>query len=151
MTTIVFVFLVLLTTFYSLIFEYLAHKYVLHNYKYFKKAFQNHFKVHHKVSRINNMLDPGYEKIISSHFELISLSLIAIAHLPILFFSTTAYLIILANIIHYYYVHRKSHINTAWGKKNLPWHYAHHMGKNQNLNWGIRSPIIDKILGTSAY
>ena len=140
-----------LATFYSLIFEYLAHKHVLHNYKRFKSAFKNHFKVHHGRSRKNKMYDAGYESLISSYFEIISLIMILIVHIPVLIFSTFFYVVLFLNLVHYYYVHRKSHIDIAWGKKNLPWHYAHHMGRDQNINWGVRSPIIDKIMGTSDY
>ncbi len=140
-----------LATFYSLVFEYIAHKYILHNYKQFKFAFRNHFKKHHGVSRKNNMYDPGYENVISSYFEIISLSIISLLHLPLLWVSPVFYSALLLNCAHYYFVHRRSHIDTDWGKQNLPWHFAHHMGKNQNLNWGVRSPIIDKLMGTSSY
>ena len=30
----------------------------------------------------------------------------------------------------------------------MPWHYDHHMGKNQHMNWGVRLPIIDLIMKT---
>lgn len=146
-----YIFLIASATLYSLVFEYVAHKYVLHNYKKFKLAFKNHFKIHHGNSRKNKMYDAGYESLISSPFEFISLLLISLAHLPILWLSPVFYFTLLVNMCHYYYVHRKSHIDTAWGKKNLPWHYAHHMGSDQNINWGVRSPIIDKLLGTSEY
>ena len=143
--------LILTATFYSLVFEYLAHKYILHNYKNFKSAFRNHFKIHHGNSRKNGMYDEGYRSIISSYFEVIALSTISLIHIPIFFFSPVFYVTLIFNMAHYYYVHRKSHIDVEWGKKNLPWHYAHHMGRNQNINWGVRSPIIDKIAGTSSY
>jgi len=143
--------LFIFATLYTLIFEYIAHKYILHNYKYFKTAFKNHFKIHHGTSRKNKMYDMGYETIISSYFEIISLVIIGIIHIPIIFLSTFFYLSLIFNMSHYYYVHRRSHINVEWGKKNIPWHYAHHMGKDQNINWGVRSPIIDKFMGTSNY
>ena len=108
-------------------------------------------KIHHKTSRKNDMYDPGYEDIVSSYFELISLTIVSFIHIPVYFISPVLYGALLANMLHYYYVHRRSHIDTEWGKKNLPWHYAHHTGKNQNINWGIRSPVVDKILGTSNY
>ena len=140
-----------LATIYSLVFEYMAHKYILHNYKNFKTAFKNHFKIHHGTSRKNKMYDEGYENIISSYFEIISLMIIGVIHLPLIFLSYSFYAFLIFNMCHYYYVHRRSHIDVAWGKKNFPWHYEHHMGKNQNINWGVRSPIIDKLLGTSRY
>ena len=146
-----FLILFLLATTYSLIFEYAAHRYILHNYKNFKTAFKNHFKIHHGNSRKNNMVDKGYKNVISSHFEIISLSVIAVVHAPLLILSKFFYFALILNLVHYYFIHRRSHIDVEWGKKNLPWHYAHHMGKNQNINWGVRSPLIDKIMGTSSY
>ena len=136
---------------YSHIFEYISHKYVLHNHKLFYKAFKNHFSTHHKIARKNNMYDRSYENIFSSKFEVFSLVLIAIIHFPLLFFIPYFVLMTYLNLTTYYFVHRKSHIDIEWGKKWLPWHYAHHMNTDQNLNWGVRSPIIDKILGTSKY
>ena len=152
MNTILFALTIfLLGTMYSFLFEYVVHRYVLHNRKLFKSAFKNHFKRHHGRSRKNDMYDVGYERLISSYFEVISLTLIAILHTPIIFVSGFLYSVILMNLIHYYVIHKKSHIDTEWGKKNLPWHYEHHMGKDQNINWGVRSPIIDKLVGTSKY
>ena len=29
-----------------------------------------------------------------------------------------------------------------------PWHYDHHMGKNQDANWCVTFPLWDHILGT---
>ena len=58
---------------------------------------------------------------------------------------------LLFSIISYYITHRKAHIDTEWCRKKLPWHYEHHMGKNQNINWGVRRPWVDKIMGTSKY
>ena len=141
----------LCATLYSLVFEYVVHKYILHNHKYFKSAFKNHFGTHHKTSRKSQMYDAGYETIVGSKFEMISLTIVSIIHLPIIFFSTLAYFTLMANLVHYYYIHRKSHIDVNWGRANLPWHYAHHMGKNQNMNWGVRSPMFDKLLRTSSY
>ena len=61
---------------YGHIFEYIAHRYVLHNSKTFKKQFKQHFGQHHAVSRKNNMYDEGYESLISSDFEFYSLFLV---------------------------------------------------------------------------
>ena len=30
----------------------------------------------------------------------------------------------------------------------LPWHYDHHMGKNQNANWGVTTDWVDRLAGT---
>tara|TARA_B100000214_G_scaffold343419_1_gene291887 strand:- start:1682 stop:2128 length:447 start_codon:yes stop_codon:yes gene_type:complete len=137
--------------FYGHIFEYMAHRYLLHDRKRFKRLFRNHFKNHHNISRKNQMYDSSYENLLSSKFEVISLSLALIIHLPLLYFAPYFFVAILWSVIAYYTVHKISHMNTAWGKRWLPWHYEHHMGKNQHLNWGVRLPIIDKILRTSNY
>jgi hypothetical protein len=136
---------------YGHIFEYTTHKHVLHNRKRFKKSFTNHFKTHHNMSRKNNMYDENYNKLISSKFELFSLSFILLLHAPIFIILPYFYFMIMWSTFVYYFLHRLSHLNTTWGKKWLPWHYEHHMGKNQHINWGIRLPMIDKLLGTSRY
>lgn len=136
---------------YGHIFEYIAHKHVLHNKKKFKKVFRNHFKTHHNESRKNEMYDKNYNRLVSSKFEIVSLLSILILHLPVAFTLPYFYGMIAWSVTSYYFLHRLSHLNVAWGKKWLPWHYEHHMGKNQHVNWGVRLPIIDKVLKTSNY
>ena len=46
------------------------------------------------------------------------------------------------------YIHRRCHVDVEWGKRNFPWHYDHHMGKNQDANWGVTNPLWDHILKT---
>lgn len=135
---------------YGHIFEYVAHRYILHNSKFFKKQFKQHFGQHHKVSRKNKMYDSAYESLISSKFECISLFLVSLIHLPVLFFFPYAYATLVVSTLLYYFLHRKAHTDTSWGKKWLPWHHDHHMGKNQHLNWGVRLPVIDYLLGTNS-
>lgn len=136
---------------YGHIFEYATHKYILHDSKRFKRIFRNHFKTHHSLSRKNKMYDKNYNRLASSKFEIVALLSILILHLPVTFILPYFYIMIVWSISSYYFLHRLSHIDTRWGKKWLPWHYAHHMGKNQHINWGVRLPIIDKILKTSKY
>ena len=58
------------------------------------------------------------------------------------------YIVLVISVVEYYYKHRRSHTNPEWAKRNVPWHYDHHMGKNQHLNWGVRSSIFDNLFGT---
>ncbi|HIL27364.1 MAG TPA: hypothetical protein EYG21_08300 [Nitrospinaceae bacterium] len=139
---------ILAAWFYSHIFEYIAHRYVLHSHKNFKYAFKHHFSQHHGISRKNEMYDVNYEKLISSWFEILALSMIVVLHFPLWFFFPYAYVTLVFAMIAYYALHKKAHTNVEWGKKYLPWHYDHHMGKNQHLNWGVRLPIMDYIVGT---
>ena len=136
---------------YGHVFEYIAHKYVLHNKKRFKKVFRNHFKTHHNASRKNDMYDKNYNRLVSSKFEIASLLAILILHFPVVFLFPYFCGMIAWSISSYYFLQRLSHLNVEWGKKWLPWHYEHHMGKDQHINWGVRLPIIDKILKTSQY
>ena len=136
---------------YGHFFEYAAHRYVLHNYKRFKPAFKNHFKKHHGISRKNNMYDAAYENMFSCKFEVSSLASISLLHSPLIFYLPYTYFALICSMFMYYILHKRAHTDVAWGKKWLPWHYAHHMGKNQNINWGVRLPIIDKMIGTSEY
>ena len=136
---------------YGHIFEYIAHKHILHNKQKFKKVFRNHFKTHHNASRKNDMYDKNYNKLMSSKFEIVSLLSILILHLPVAFILPYFYGMTIWSVLSYYLLHRLSHLNTMWGKKWMPWHYEHHMGRDQHTNWGVRLPIVDKILKTSQY
>tara|TARA_S200000501_G_C20675188_1_gene678136 strand:- start:369 stop:818 length:450 start_codon:yes stop_codon:yes gene_type:complete len=133
---------------YSHFFEYIAHKHFLHNHKHFKFAFKNHFSAHHKNSRKNNMHDKAYEDIFSSKFEVLSLLTSIILHLPIVFYFPFAYFTLFYSAVMYYLLHKKAHTDIDWGKTWMPWHYDHHMGKNQNVNWGVRLPIFDYLFKT---
>lgn len=139
---------IILAWLYSHFFEYLTHRYVLHGKGKLMKVFKHHFAHHHKVSRKNEMYDVDYYRFWKINFENSSLILAAILHLPIVFFFPYAYATLVFSIFSYYVVHRKAHIDVEWGKKWVPWHYDHHMAKNQHVNWGVRLPIIDYIFGT---
>jgi hypothetical protein len=134
---------ILLAWVYGHIFEYLVHRYLLHNHKYFRAAFRNHFRTHHKIARKNNMYDVGYKNLLSSKFEVLSLTFAAIIHLPLLWIFPYAYGTLVFSLLVYYIAHRKSHTDVEWGKKWMPWHYSHHMGKDQHTNWGVRLPVVD--------
>lgn len=49
---------------------------------------------------------------------------------------------------HYYYVHRRSHLDPEWAKTHVPWHYDHHMNTNQDANWCVTRPWFDYLMGT---
>lgn len=128
---------------YGHFFEYIAHKHFLHNHKMFKTIFKHHFGEHHKTARKNEMYDPAYEKVFSSRFEIYSLLFVSIIHLPVAFFFPWAYITLLLSLTSYYFIHRKTHVDVDWGRKWFPWHYDHHMGKDQHDWWGVRLPLFD--------
>jgi sterol desaturase/sphingolipid hydroxylase (fatty acid hydroxylase superfamily) len=51
-------------------------------------------------------------------------------------------------LVRYFYIHKKSHLNVNLAKQNVPWHWDHHMGKNQDANWGVTTDMWDLIMKT---
>jgi len=136
---------------YSALVEWLVHKYVLHGRGKNKKSFWAfHWHSHHKTCRKNKNSDinykfPGGPPVKK---EIISLILATAVHFPLWYVSKLFYLAVVVLVIRYFYMHRKSHLNVEWGKKNMPWHHDHHMGKNQDANWGVTTDFIDLLMGT---
>lgn len=129
---------------YSLVLEYFIHD-ALHNHREYPFFFKNHFGRHHKEARSNKMYDKNYEKIFSktSLFELSGLFILALLHSPMAYLFPIGYSALVVSLLHYYYIHRKSHLDPKWAKKHLRWHYDHHMGRDQHANWGIRTDYFD--------
>ena len=50
--------------------------------------------------------------------------------------------------VNYYFKHKKSHLDPQWCREHMPWHYDHHMGPNQDMNWCVTKPWFDIIMGT---
>lgn len=135
--------------------EWIIHRYILHNLgKKRHSVWSFHFREHHAICRKNENVDSEYQynantiKCNRVGKEFAGLIFLALIHAPLLPIAPWFVLTVWASIIEYYYLHRKSHIDIEWGKKNMRWHYDHHMGKNQHMNWGVRSDFIDRILGT---
>ena len=82
--------------------------------------------------------------------RLLALTAASIAAAPLFpvapFFTATLWY----SAANYYRVHKKSHVDLDWAKRKLPWHYDHHMGPDQNLNWCVTRPWFDHLLGTRA-
>ena len=111
-----------------------------------KSKFKFHWK-HHGMARKNGNLDIDYKKKIFHNETWLTL-LGAAIHIPLLWvsapFATTAILYALFYMI----IHRQTHIHVSFFKKWMPWHYEHHMGRNQNANWCVVCPLMDHIMGT---
>ena len=152
----VWVLTIVVTLIYSNFFEWMVHKYVLHGLGKKRDSFWSyHWIDHHSHAKKNGFQDTDY---LNKPFhawdaqtkEIVALGLGGILHLPLLWFSPLAYATLAYTGFRYYYVHRRSHVDPEWAKKHLPWHYDHHMGPNQNLNWCVTRPWFDYILGTRA-
>jgi len=138
---------------YSAILEWLTHKYILHGLGKNKKSFWSfHWHSHHKTCRKNKNFDENYKfRAPPVKKEIGSLILLAAIHLPLWFVSKTFYLTLVFCAARYFYLHRKCHTDIEWGKKKLPWHYDHHMGKDQDINWGVTTELVDLIMKTRIY
>ena len=137
---------------YGHLVEYGAHRFILHNRSTFLKvAFKHHFKNHHAACKKNMNYDEKYARYTlnpMNDFEQKMLFVLLFLHLPFLFIFPYFYYSLIASCVSYYVFHTLSHTFPAWGRKWLPWHYDHHLGSNQHLNWGVRLPIFDILLGT---
>lgn len=141
---------IFIAIYYSHFLEWLIHIF-LHNRKALKKVFKYHFSTHHGNARRNEMVDHNYKNFLNKNaiFEPLGLLFLSFLHFPIFFFFPIAYIVLVISMLMYYYKHRKAHLDIEWGKKKMPWHYEHHMGKDQNKNWGVRSNIFDIIFKTN--
>ena len=75
-------------------------------------------------------------------FLTISLSFIIILFFPM------AYAVLVICAFSYYFQHRWMHQTPSYARENAPWHYDHHMGRDQHANWGVRLPIFDYVFGS---
>ena len=133
--------------------EWIVHKYLLHGRGIKKKSFWNfHWSEHHRDARRSNFIDEAYVKSLggwnAQTKEALGLAFAAVAHAPLFPFAPFFTSAVWYGIGNYYFVHKKSHLDPEWAKKNLAWHYDHHMGPNQHANWCVTKPWFDKIMGT---
>lgn len=140
---------------YATLFEWVAHKHVLHGLGKRKDSFWHFHWTHHHRCRKNGNRDPLYEGVSVPNTrydklkERLSVLGLVSTHTPLLW--TPAYpfaLTVGCMGLFYLWVHGYSHRNVEWGKKWLPHHYDHHMGKNQDANWGVTCSMWDCLLGT---
>ena len=138
---------------YAHVLEWGLHKHLMHKVGKRRGSFWSfHFHEHHRSSRMNQFHDAIYEdhpfKWNGAGKELFGLGLLSLAHLPLLpvapFFVAT----VAVSGVEYYRVHKRSHNDPDWARENLPWHYDHHMGPNQDANWGVRRDWVDRLMGT---
>lgn len=145
----IYVLMLVLGYLYSFLAEYVLHR-LLHISK-LKPLFKMHMAGHHKRARQTFFFDFGYKwGALDSHVshELYTLVLLALVHLPLVLVSPWLYTGAFLGLAEYFWKHRRAHLEPRWAIKNMPWHIEHHMGINQNVNWGIRSCWLDKVLKT---
>jgi hypothetical protein len=141
---------VVLSVLYASFLEWGLHKHVLHKMgKNRKSMWASHFYTHHRHAIRFDGRDPDY---LSWSFspEVKGLIFLAVLHVPICILSVPAYITMIAYSLTYYYVHRRSHLDPAWGWKYIPWHMDHHLGREKEKNWCVLFPFADHALKTRA-
>jgi sterol desaturase/sphingolipid hydroxylase (fatty acid hydroxylase superfamily) len=133
--------------------EWVTHKYMLHGLGRNRESFWAfHWHEHHHEVRKHDHRDPDYDKPFfqasARRKEAFSLMGVGAAVAPLLpvapFFVGTIWY----GLARYYQVHKKAHVDPAWAREHLPWHYDHHMGPDQNANWCVTKPWFDHLMGT---
>lgn len=133
--------------------EWVVHKHVLHGWGRKRGTFWAfHFHEHHRLVRDNDYLDPNYERFpLGPHAQgkeawaLIAGAAVVAPLAPVApFFVGTLWY----SAANYYRIHKRSHQDPEWGKKRIPWHYDHHMGRNPSANWCVTHPWFDYVMGT---
>ena len=124
--------------------EWTLHKHVLHELGKKKVSiFSFHWGVHHAQARRNGFKD---SKI--SGRELFGVLSLCALTFPIWFILPYMYYTMAFHAIVYFVGHNLAHKYPIMAKKVISWHYDHHMGKNQNMNWCVVHPLADLIMKT---
>ena len=138
---------------YSQISEWVIHKYILHGLGKNRKSFWSfHWHAHHKNCRKHGNYDEDYLDGIQGPplREKVGLFLLVMLHSPLVLYMPLFFITLVYCAFRYYKIHKYAHLQPIWGKLFLRWHYDHHMGKNQDTNWGVTVDWVDRMMGTRA-
>ncbi len=143
----------LLAFVYANFVEVLAHAFFLHKLGKKKGSiFAFHWHTHHKTCRTNDMMDPIYSSTWFSKdrlFEVVAILILLGVHAVLFWFVPAAIAGMTVYLLLYYNIHKICHVYPGLAKKWFKGHYYHHMGTNQDSNWGTPMPLADFIIGTS--
>ncbi|MCX7110806.1 MAG: sterol desaturase family protein [Proteobacteria bacterium] len=133
--------------------EWVMHRYILHGLgKRPGSLWSYHWHEHHRICRQNRMIDPGYNELPlrwnTQGKEVLFLVVVALIHAPLISFVPGYVSGMYAALAYYYYKHRKAHLEPAWAKTHLPWHWEHHMGNNSDANWCVTWNWFDRLMKT---
>lgn len=135
------------------VLEWAIHKHVFHGLGKRKGSFfAFHFHEHHQTCRRNDMSDDMYRGSVlrwdASGKEAALLLAGGVATLPFLPIAPFFAITLMSCGARYYVLHRKAHLDPEWAKEHLPWHFDHHMGPDQDQNWGVTMAWVDRLMGT---
>lgn len=147
--------LVVAALIYANFVEWAIHKYLLHDFaktRLGRKVLGFHWYRHHRQARLGRFKDKDYQRPIydwnARTKEVVALSVVALLHLPFFFLSPWVYGAMCVHVVVYYCVHAKAHRDPSWALRWVPWHFDHHLGKNQDKNFCVTYPLADLVLGT---
>ena len=124
--------------------EWTVHKHILHELGKKKVSiFSFHWGHHHANARRNGFIDRSI-----SGREIVGVLSLCVLASPIWFLLPYMYYAMVVHAGTYYVLHTVAHAYPNFARKAIPWHYDHHMGKNQNMNWCVVHPLADLIMGT---
>jgi hypothetical protein len=133
--------------------EWWFHKHALHGLGRNRDSFWSfHWHEHHAKARKLDMFDDQYQSSLlewnPQTKELAALIVNAVAMAPLFPFAPFFVGTVWWSSARYYKVHKRAHLDPQWARENLPWHYDHHMGRDQNANWCVTYPWFDIVMGT---
>lgn len=139
---------------YATLIEYVSHWIFLHGLGRKKDSFfAHHWHGHHRAARLNRFMDVSYTKGFlawDKHGrEFFSVALMVAVN-TIVFLHIAPIFMITSNLyaLTYLYLHRKMHLDSDWGRMRFPHHYDHHLGADQDKNWGVLTPFWDVVFNT---
>ena len=116
--------------------EWFIHRFLLHGLGKNKNSIWHFHWKHHKSVRVENGYDLLYFKYNQGYpKERLSLFLAFLLISPLFFYYPIVAATLTAYLFVYYFVHKKAHRDVRWARKWIPWHYDHHMGRNQDKNY----------------
>lgn len=133
--------------------EWSVHNFVFHRLGKRRGSFFGfHYKDHHRAVRRTRGGDPAFDGtrfawngygrefwgVIGGMVLLAPLALVA----PLCWVSAAVC------GVHYHIVHMRSHRDPRWCQDHLRWHWDHHLGTNQDTNWGVTNQWFDCVMGT---
>lgn len=134
--------------------EWVFHRHIQHGVGQRLSTFWDfHVQEHHPVVLKNDFADDSYHRSLfqlplhAQNREALSLAVAAAAVTPLLPIAPFFTLTLQYSAFNYYRVHKRAHLDPAWGKQHLPWHYAHHM-VNPSANYCVTRPWFDHVMGT---
>ena len=135
--------------------EWAVHRYIFHGLGRKKGSrFAFHWREHHRACRKVEMRDDAY--VHGSLFDLSNGHAREVWTITVACISFTPGLLVAPGLVvgaiyggwRYHWCHRQCHLDPAWGKEKMRWHYDHHMAPNQDTNWGVSNEWFDKWMGT---